>query len=84
MVAPGGTSLVYSTYLGPLGSSARALTADAAGDAYVTGITTAGFPVSQGAYQTTFTGQSCNAFAAELDPQGDFARCRDVSRRQRQ
>ncbi len=66
----GAASLVYSTFLGGSGydgyvvdaparytqSSAPAIAVDAAGDAYVTGSTTSvDFPVTAGAFQTTYT-----------------------------
>lgn len=55
---PGGTSLVYSTYLG--GSQDElglGIAIDAAGDAYVTGTTlSANFPIAGNAVQRTFKG----------------------------
>jgi uncharacterized protein (TIGR03437 family) len=71
--------LVYSTYLGGSGSantpgdSAAAIAVDAAGNAYVAGGTTsADFPVTQGALQTTY--QDCPgceaAFVTKLNPSG--------------
>jgi hypothetical protein len=62
---PGGTALVYSTYLGGSGAdndvnmtwggdAASGLAIDSAGNTYVTGTTSStDFPVTQGAYQTT-------------------------------
>lgn len=64
--------VVYSTYLGGSRSDAgQAITADAAGDAYVTGYTTStDFPV-KGAFQTTLAGgPSADAFVTELDQAG--------------
>ena len=69
-----GTSIVYSTYIGGTKGStgARGIAVDAAGSAYVTGITTStGYPVTSGAYQTT-RGTSTNAgFVTKLTPQGN-------------
>ncbi|MFB3922304.1 MAG: SBBP repeat-containing protein [Terriglobia bacterium] len=74
-----GSALVYSTYLGGTGvDRAFALTLDAFGDVFITGDTSssADFPVTPGAYQTTFGGGTCgsapcsDAFVAELDPTG--------------
>jgi uncharacterized protein (TIGR03437 family) len=52
--SPDGSSLVYSTYLGGNGSdNAYAIAVDSNFNAYVTGQTTsAGFPITTGAYQT--------------------------------
>jgi len=77
-----GTSLTYSTLLGgtaavnslgqPMGDTAYGLTLDAAANVYVAGTTSsADFPATQGAFQTTnnaaaSTGQ--NAFVALLNP----------------
>jgi hypothetical protein len=61
---PSGSALVYSTYLGGSGSDAGSgIAVDAAGDAYVTGPTSsADFPVTAGAFQTTRPGPSCESF----------------------
>ncbi len=55
---PNATSLVYSTFLtGACGSYGQSITVDSAGEAVVVGSTTSpDFPVSTGAYQTTFPG----------------------------
>lgn len=62
--------LVYSTYLGGTCSDAvNGLAVDAAGCAYVTGMTTYGdFPV-KGAYDKTYNGFG-DAFVAKLSPSG--------------
>jgi uncharacterized protein (TIGR03437 family) len=82
--SPGGSSLVYSTYLG--GNSeddGYAIAVDSAGEAYVAGSTTsANFPITSGAYQklcgpTVYAGQtgatcpsSMNAFVTKLNATG--------------
>jgi beta-propeller repeat-containing protein len=73
-----GSALVYSTYLGgSVGEAANAIALDAAGSAYVTGVTTSGdFPTTAGAVDTTFAGGciaifGCgDAFVTKLDPAG--------------
>jgi len=75
-----GTALVYLTYLGPgyiaaspntyPENSVSAITADAAGNAYVTGSTfDDAFPATRGSYQAVRAGGT-DAFAAKLNPQG--------------
>lgn len=66
----GAASLLYSTYLG--GSAAQSdygnwITVDAAGNAYVTGLAAAGFPITPDAYQSTLLGLQ-DAFIATIDP----------------
>ncbi len=67
-----GSALVYSTYLG--GSStdfALSIALDAAGNTYVTGGTSsADFPVSPGAFQTSFRGGIDDAFVTKVNPSG--------------
>lgn len=55
---PDGSGLAYSTFLsGACGSAGMGIAVDSAGQAVVTGSTTSpDFPVSQGAFQTTFPG----------------------------
>jgi len=67
---PTGTGLVYSTYLGAESTTiAYAIAINAAGNAYVTGQTTAAnFPVTAGAFQTTLKSQ--DAFVLELNTAG--------------
>lgn len=74
-----GSALVYSTYFGGAGvDRAFALALDESGDVFITGDTVSSldFPVTAGAYQTTFGGGTCgaapcsDAFIAELDPAG--------------
>jgi len=71
----GAASLRYSTYLGGTGSDiANGLAVDAAGDAYVTGLTSSSdFTTTTGAFQPTFGGggpgtQGGDAFLTELAP----------------
>jgi hypothetical protein len=80
-LTPGGTELVYSTYLGgsgnpvdldPLGDAAQAIVVQA-GKAYVTGYThSSDFPVTDNAFQTQFAGSGTigNAFVTELNAAG--------------
>ena len=75
-----GTALVWSTYLGgvttintPCEACATAIAVDSAGNAYVCGLTAEdNFPVTPGAYQTTFVGPTNghDAFLTKLNPSG--------------
>jgi hypothetical protein len=68
-----GNALVYSTYLGGPGvDSGNGIAVDSAGDAYITGSTSGGFPVTNGAGQGIFGG-STDAFVTKLDPAGALA-----------
>ena len=69
-------ALVYSTYLGGTGGQvgspeqANAIAVDSAGAAYVAGVTNSGnFPVTAGAFQTTFNGVQ-DAFVTKLNAAG--------------
>ena len=65
-----GTALVYSTLLGGSGFDfATDVAIDAAGNAYVTGTAQAGFPVTPGAFQTSFNGVN-DAFVTKLNSTG--------------
>lgn len=68
---PAGSALVYSAALGGAGDDLPwAVAVDAQGNAYVAGQTTStGFPVTQGAYQSTSRG-SDDAFVSKLNPAG--------------
>jgi beta-propeller repeat-containing protein len=66
-IDPGGSTLIYSTYLG--GISGTGIAVDANGNAYLTGATGSNFPTTVGAFQTTSGGGS-DAFAVKLDPGG--------------
>lgn len=68
---PAGTGLVYATYLGGSTGVDRAtgIAVDAAGSAYVTGMTSAGdFPVSANPYQPSVAG---GTFITKLAPAGN-------------
>ncbi len=70
---PGGSALVYSTFLGGSGSdSAVGIAVDASGHAFVTGHTISpDFPTTTGAFQTVNRSSAGgNAFVTELDPNG--------------
>ncbi len=76
----GGGNVVYSTYFGGTGDdTASAMTVDAAGNVYVTGLTlSADFPVSANAYQKTppATGPlelRGASFVFKLNPSGSLA-----------
>jgi len=66
-----GSSLVYSTFLGgDSGEYGDSIAIDSAGNAYVTGTTgSADFPVTPGAFDTTFNGVG-DVFVAKLDSAG--------------
>jgi hypothetical protein len=69
---PGGTSLVYSTYLGGSGDDfTEGIAIDGSGNAYVIGGSTTGnFPTTPGAFQSVFGGGSGDSFVCKLDPAG--------------
>jgi Beta-propeller repeat len=81
-ISPNGSKLIYSTYLGgSSGEYAFGLAVDAHGAAYVGGYTeSTDFPVTGGAYQTTFAGRTptcppayfpCgDGFVTKLNPSG--------------
>ena len=64
--------LSYSTYLGGSGSDeGQGIAVDAAGNAYVTGLTqSTDFPTTPGAFQTTYGGGEFDAFVTKLNPTG--------------
>jgi uncharacterized protein (TIGR03437 family) len=71
-VNPGGTALLYSTFVGGTSEDyVFGLAIDSAGAAYITGITvSADFPLTPGAAQTTYTGEFPSAFVAKLNASG--------------
>jgi hypothetical protein len=70
-INPAGSALVYSTYLGGAGDSAGSgIAVDSVGNAYVVGSTGGDFPITPGAFQTTYGGGDANAFVAKINPTG--------------
>jgi hypothetical protein len=67
-----GSNLVYSTYLGGTGDDfASSIAADANGNAYVGGLTSASnFPVTYGTLQTSYGGGPFDGFVAKINPTG--------------
>jgi uncharacterized protein (TIGR03437 family) len=63
---PTGSALVYSTYM----AGGESLDVDNAGNAYVAGTASYGFPTTAGAYQACDHGGSSDIFAAEFAPSG--------------
>jgi uncharacterized protein (TIGR03437 family) len=61
-----GSALIYSTYM----AGGESLDIDSAGNAYVAGAATYGFPTTAGAYQACNHGGSSDMFAAEFAPRG--------------
>jgi hypothetical protein len=69
--ASGPASLLYSTYLGGSGGAgAGGIAVDSAGNAYLTGVAGAHFPITPGAFQTVSNGDggAVNSFVAKLNP----------------
>ena len=71
-LSPEGNSLAYSTYLGGSGiDEGRGIAVDAAGSAYVIGLSdSTNFPTTAGAFQTANAG-SADAFVTKLSPAGN-------------
>jgi len=69
---PTGSGLVYSTYLSGGGrDQALAIAMDATGNAYLAGFTnSSNFPITLGAFQTTYGGGSFDGFVTKLNPTG--------------
>ncbi len=63
---PAGSALVYSTYI----TGGNSLDIDSAGNAYVVGTASYGFPTTAGAYQACSHGGSSDVFATEFGPDG--------------
>jgi beta-propeller repeat-containing protein/beta-propeller uncharacterized protein DUF5122 len=70
-LTPDGSALVYSTFVGGRdGDAGFGSALDAAGEAFVTGLTTSGdFPTTPGAFDTTYNGAN-DAFVAKLNADG--------------
>jgi hypothetical protein len=70
--SPAGT-VIYSTYIGGSGADiGYGIAVDSAGNAYITGSTSSpDFPVTAGAYSSTYRGGSSNAFIAKLNAAGN-------------
>jgi hypothetical protein len=65
-LSPGGTALVFSTFLGGTGGDdGRGISLDAAGSVYVTGLTASTDLATPGAFQTTLHGAN-DAFMAKI------------------
>ncbi len=64
--------LVYSTYLGGSGSDeGQSVAVDGSGNAYVAGVTTStDFPLTPGAFQSTYIAGYYNVFVAKLNASG--------------
>ncbi|HVF45595.1 MAG TPA: SBBP repeat-containing protein [Pyrinomonadaceae bacterium] len=69
---PAGNALVYSTYLGGVGSEqGRGIAVDSAGSAYVTGVTNStNFPTAN-AFDATLGSNGDDAFVTKLNPAGN-------------
>jgi len=71
-VNPAGSGLLYATFLGGSGVEAgRGIAVDAAGYAYVTGLTNSiDFPTTVGAYDRTYNGDEYDVYVVRLSPTG--------------
>lgn len=69
-LAPNGSSLLYSTYLGGSGDDqAAGIAVDSGGSIYVSGFTySTDFPITPGTYQTTLTTGQSAAFVTKIAP----------------
>jgi hypothetical protein len=69
---PTGSQLVYSTYIGSFTEDfGRSIAVDQHGEAYVTGATLGEFPVTPGAFDTTFnTSRDVDVYALRLNAEG--------------
>jgi hypothetical protein len=68
---PAGSALVYSTFIEDnYSDGAYAVAIDKSGDAYVTGYTFGGFPVTSDAYESTNPTNNQLAFVAKVNPAG--------------
>lgn len=72
-ISAGGSTLLYSTYVGGSGNDGgNAIAVDASGDAFVAGVTASAtdFPTTSGALQRAFGGGGLDAFVFELNSAG--------------
>jgi hypothetical protein len=70
-INPAGSALVFSTYLGGTGDeSGSGIAVDGSGGVYVTGGAGPNFPVTPGAFQTTYGSGSDDAFVSKINPSG--------------
>lgn len=67
---PGGSKLIYSTFLGGDTGGGTAIVADLLGNAYVTGAASCGLPTTSGAFQEICSGVESDAFVAKLNAIG--------------
>ena len=68
---PAGSALVYSTFIEDnYSDGAYAIAIDKSGDAYVTGYTFGGFPVTSNAYESTDPSNDQLIFVAKVNPVG--------------
>ena len=70
-----GSALVYSTYLGTdSGGYGSQIAVDHAGNAYVTGAASTGFPTTPGAYDRSYNGGALDVFVTKLNAAGSARR----------
>jgi hypothetical protein len=71
-INPAGSAFVYSTYLGGGGTEqGSGIAVDSSGNAYVTGATSSSnFPVTTGAFQTSYGGGGSDFFVTKINPDG--------------
>jgi hypothetical protein len=76
-LAPAGSALVYSTYLGGEDwDEGGRIALDSEGNAYVSGVTWSdGFPTTPGAFQTAFAGGTGDAFVTKIVARCDLTIC---------
>jgi len=68
---PAGNGLVYSTYIGGHGEDdAHAIAVDGASNAYITGLSRGGYPITMGSAQPVFGGGLSDAIVTKLNPAG--------------
>ena len=81
---PTGSALEYATFLGGSDDDqAFDIAIDEAGNAYVTGVTNStNFPVTPGAFDTSYNGGTYDGFVAKLNPTGSALGLRHLSGRQ--